>query len=93
MKTTTVLAAVLSMLAILPSCSLSQWGSEHPRFRLLSEERSVYGGREFVTRRYLVNEHPLETYVETLQVGTEWAVAGSRGAVGLALVTNRAAAY
>ena len=90
MKTITTLSVVAAALTLLPSCSLeSRWGSATPRFRVLNEQRYDLGGREFVTRRYLVNENPLETFVETLEIGAPWAAGAGRAAGGLPLVQNR----
>ena len=78
MKTIHSLFLVAVIVSVLPSCSLvARWGSERPRFSLLSEERTEFAGNVFVTRRYLVAERPYETFTETLEIRDGFALSSS----------------
>jgi hypothetical protein len=56
----------------LSSCSLMErWGVAQPHFDVLEKHHEFFGGREFVTRRLVVDRATGETFVETLEVQSQ----------------------
>ncbi len=68
MKNTFItIAGALCAILLLTQCAADAGATKHSN-KVLSEERQVINGEEYLVRRHIVNEHPLETYTETVKV-------------------------